>query len=77
MAEAADAAGAIVEIVATAGIAATAGNASEEYLPYAGRGRARPLPDCLSAAIAIGLPHRIGSRHDCHQRVNGRQLSAQ
>jgi len=77
MAEAAVAAAAIVEIVATAGIAATAGNApGNTFLQRAAAARGRFL-DCVFRAIAIGLPVPGPSRLVCHGPVNGSQLSPQ
>ena len=61
MAEAEGAAAAIVEIVATAEIAATAGNApGNTFLKRAAAPRGRFL-DCVFRAIAIGLPARAAA----------------
>jgi len=76
MAEAAVAAAAIVEIVATAGIAATAGNAPGNTFLQRVAARGRFL-DCVFRAIAIGLPVPGPSRLVCHGPVNGSQLSPQ
>jgi len=77
MAEVAGAAVAIVEIVATAEIAATAGNApGNTFLKREAAPRGRFL-DCVFRAIAIGLPTLGPSRLVCHRPVNGSQLFPQ
>jgi hypothetical protein len=77
MVAAVDGAAAIVEIVATAVIAAIAGN--ESFLQQA-VARMQPLQTCLFSVSAIALP-KPGSDASgasvCHRDVNRRQLSPQ